>query len=231
MGCFAQAVLLLRFMRQRAAIADLAVDNAVSLSTAYRCLHEALDVVADRAPALANVIEDALDFGYEHLLLDGTLIATDRVHDSGLRSDRWYCGKHTRHGGNVQVVCDPDGQPLWVSPVEPGSTHDLTAARRHVLPVLYPAAVRGLPVLADKGYIGAGAGVRVPVRRPGAGQVLDASTRGWNSYINADRAFVEHGIAHLKVRWRALSRVTLCPWRICAIIATALVLSSWENRY
>lgn len=36
LGCFAQAVLLLRFMRQRAAIADLARNNAVSLSTAYR---------------------------------------------------------------------------------------------------------------------------------------------------------------------------------------------------
>ncbi|WP_432483242.1 transposase family protein [Kineococcus esterisolvens] len=201
------------------------------MSTAHRCLHEAFDVIADQAPELTDVVEHALETGYEHWLLDGTLIATDRVHDSGLRPDRWYCGKHTRHGGNVQVACDPDGQPLWVSSVEPGSTHDLTAARRHVLPVLYPAAVRGLPVMADEGCIGAGAGVRVPVRRPGAGQVLDASTRGWNSYINADRAFVEHGIAHPKVRWRALSRVTLRPWRICAIIATALVLSSWENRY
>ncbi|WP_432539060.1 transposase family protein [Kineococcus esterisolvens] len=218
-------------MRHRAPVADLAVDNCVSLSTAHRCLHEAFDVIADQAPELTDVVEHALETGYEHWLLDGTLIATDRVHDSGLRPDRWYCGKHTRHGGNVQVACDPDGQPLWVSSVEPGSTHDLTAARRHVLPVLYPAAVRGLPVMADEGCIGAGAGVRVPVRRPGAGQVLDASTRGWNSYINADRAFVEHGIAHPKVRWRALSRVTLRPWRICAIIATALVLSSWENRY
>ncbi|GAA4964437.1 hypothetical protein GCM10023225_04410 [Kineococcus glutinatus] len=91
--------------------------------------------------------------------------------------------------------------------------------------------MRGLPVLADKGYTGAGAGVRVPVRRPGGGQVLDPSTRGWNTYVNAERAFVEHGIAHLKTRWRALARVTLCPWRISAIIATALMLSTWEGRY
>ncbi len=115
--------------------------------------------------------------------------------------------------------------------VEPGRTHDLTAARRHALPTLYPAAVRALPVLADKGYTGAGAGIRVPVRRPGAGQILDLATRGWNSYINAERAFVEHGIAHLKVHWRALTQVTLCPWRISAIVATALVLSIWEDRY
>ncbi len=218
-------------MRQRAAMADLARDNAVSLTSAYRYLHEALDVIAAEAPELTEMLNQARHAGYEHLLLDGTLIATDRVHDAGEGPDRWYSGKHKHHGGNVQVVCDPDGRPLWVSPVEPGATHDLSAARRHVLPVLYPAAARGLPVLADKGYTGAGAGIRVPVRRPGGGQVLDASTRGWNSYVNADRAFVEHGIAHLKVRWRALRHVSLCPWRISAITATALVLSIWENRY
>jgi hypothetical protein len=52
LGLLRPSVLLLRFMRQRAAIADLAVDNFVSLSTAYRYLHETLDVVADQAPDL-----------------------------------------------------------------------------------------------------------------------------------------------------------------------------------
>ena len=56
----------------------------------------------------------------------------------------------------MQVVCDPTGFPLWISDVRPGSTHDLTAARELVLPTLYPHAARGLPVLADKGYTGAG---------------------------------------------------------------------------
>ncbi|MCI2238087.1 hypothetical protein MO973_09520 [Paenibacillus sp. TRM 82003] len=121
--------------------------------------------------------------------------------------------------------------PLWVSPVEPGGTHDLSAARIHALPLLYVAAGCGVPTLADKAYTGAGAGIRVPVRRPRRGQVLDRSTRGWNSYVNSTRAFVEHGIAHLKTRWRALRRVSLCPWRISAIVATALVLSQLENRY
>ena len=50
-------------------------------------------------------------------------------------------------------------------------------------------------------------------------------------YLNAERAFVEHGIAHLKTRWRALRHVSLCPWRVTVIVATALVLSRLENRY
>ncbi len=72
---------------------------------------------------------------------------------------RWYSGKHHAFGGTVQVLCDSSGFPLWVSDVRPGSTHDLTAAREQVLPTLYPHAARGLPVLADKGYTGAGVGI------------------------------------------------------------------------
>lgn len=231
LGCFAQAVLLLRFMRQRTAVADLARDNAVSLKTAYRYLHEALDVLAAQAPDLPEVVAGAVSRGTEHLLLDGTLIETDRVHDAGSRRDRWYSGKHRHHGGLVQVVTDSDGRPLWVSPVEPGCVHDLTAARVHALPVLYRAAHDGVPALADKAYTGSGAGIRVPVRRPRGSQVLDPGTRGWNSYVNSARAFVEHGIAHLKTRWRALRHVSLSPWRISVIVATALVLSQLENRY
>lgn len=237
LGCFAQAVLLLRFMRQRAAVADLARDNTVSLSSAYRYLHEALDVLADQAPDLADVIEDALKAGHEHLLLDGTSIPTDRIHDCGPGSDRWNSGKPPPEW----VPPAPRRQrPSRLRPRRSTPMGFTGRTRRHPRPhrsppprptALHPAAARGLPVLADKGHIGAGAGVRVPVRRPRRGQVLDRSTRGWNSYVNTDRSFVEHGIAHLKVRWRALARATLCPWRISAIVATALVLSIWENRY
>jgi hypothetical protein len=95
--------------------------------------------------------------------LDGTLIPSTR---SSSRSDAGhdvgYSGKHQRHGGNIQVLTGPTGYPEWVSDVEPGSTHDITAARAHALPALYPAAARGLPTLTDKGYVGAGIGIHVP---------------------------------------------------------------------
>lgn len=70
-----------------------------------------------------------------------------------------------------------------------------------------------------------------PLALPGGGQVLDPITRTWNSCVNATRASVEHGIAHLKTCWRALARVTLCPWHVPAIIAVILVLSVLKNRY
>jgi len=122
----------------------------------------------------------------------------------------------------VQAIFDPTGFPLWVSDVRPGSTHDLTAARELVLPALYPHAARGLPGLADKGYTGAGIGVPTPVRHHPDGP-LHIDNRCYNRLITALRAPTERGNAMLG-RWRALDRVTLCPQRIGAITAAALVL-------
>lgn len=56
------------------------------------------------------------------------------------------------------MLCHPHGFPVWVSPVEPGSTHDITSVRRHVFPVLNHAAATTLPVLVDLGYRGADIG-------------------------------------------------------------------------
>jgi len=50
--------------------------------------------------------------------------------------DLWYSGKARTHGGNIQAVLAPDGFPLRISAAEPGSVHDITAARVHALPAL-----------------------------------------------------------------------------------------------
>jgi hypothetical protein len=118
------------------------------------------------------------------------------------------------------VLTGPTGHPERVSDVEPGSTHDITAAREHALPALYPAAAQGLPTLTDKGYAGAGTGIIVPTK--GADLATDNLTR--NALINALRAPAERANALLKRTRKALERVTLDPWRIGAITAAALVL-------
>ena len=66
----------------------------------------------------------------------------------------------------MQVLTDHTGFPVWTGPVEPGSTHDITAARAHALLALYWAASLGLHTLADKGYTGAGIGIKVPAKNP-----------------------------------------------------------------
>jgi len=223
-----QVVLVLRWLRHRLDLRTLAGEVGLSIATAYRYLHEALDVIAAHAPDLEDVLAHARAAGLPFLCLDGTLVRTDRV---AVRAERghhlWYSGKHHAFGGSVQVLADPTGFPLWTSAVRPGSTHDLTAARELVLPALYPHAARGLPVLADKGYTGAGIGVHVPVRHHPVGP-LHIDNRCYNLLITALRAPAERGNALLG-RWRALDRVTLCPQRIGAIAAAALALTSLDR--
>jgi hypothetical protein len=222
----AQVLLVLRWLRHRADLHTLARDTGVSDATAYRYLHEGLQVIAGHAPDLHDVAAAAHAAGTAYLCLDGTLIATDRV---AARADAghhlWYSGKHHAFGGSVQVLSDPTGFPLWTSDVRPGSTHDLTAARQLVLPALYPHAARGLPILADKGYTGAGIGVHTPVKRPAGGAVLHTDTRCYNHLITDLRAPTERAHALLG-SWRALQRITVCPQRIGTIVAAALVLTS-----
>lgn len=224
-------LLVLRWMRHHAALADLADDAHVSIATAYRYLHEALDVIADHAPDLHDVLVVARDQGLTYLCLDGTLVPVDRVAARTERGNNtWYSGKNHQFNGKIQVISDPNGHPLWVSAVRPGSVHDLRCARELVLPTLYPfCRLRPdghshLPVLADKGYIGAGIGVRVPHRRPTGGQVLDRDARTYNRFHAALRAPSERANALLQ-HWHALDHVTLDPWALTKIAAAALVLT------
>src|SRR3954469_11130712 len=227
-----QVVLVLLWLRHRLDLRTLALQARVSIATAYRYLHEGLDVIAAHAPDLAQVVADARRAGVVFLCLDGTLIPTDRVaarvEVNGKPAHHlWFSGKHRVFGGNIQVLTDHTGFPLWVSAVRPGSTVDLTAARDLVLPTLYPHAVRGLPVLADKGYTGAGAGILVPYKNRPEGP-LHLDNRCYNELITALRAPAERGNALLG-RWRALDRVTVCPQRIGTIAAAALVLTSLDR--
>ncbi len=228
-SCSAQAGLVLRWFREDADMKVLAADTGISRATGDRYLHEGIDVLAAQAPDLHQVLERGKAAGWTHVTVDGTLIRTDRCRtknpDTG--HDLWFSGKHKAHGGNVQIVSDPDGHPVAVSEVEPGSVHDLAAARRtgFLGAVSAAAALLGLSALADKGYHGAGAGVLTPTK--GSGLHSDNLTR--NRLIGCLRAPGERGIALLKTRWKALGRIRLCPQRIGAIAKAALVLTNAER--
>lgn len=148
----------------------------------------------------------------------------------GEQIDRWYSGKAHEHGGNIQALLAPDGFALWVSDVEPGSVHDLTAAREHVLGALYWAASQlSLPTLADNGYDGAGIGVFTPIKQPADGQTLDVDTRTHNALSRGLRCLGERGFALLTGRWRALRHVTTSPRKIGHIVKAALTLTHFEH--
>jgi hypothetical protein len=90
-------------------VAQLATDNGISLSTAYRYLHEGIDVLAGLAPGLHGALLAAKVAGYTHVQLDGTLIRTDRSTAAGPATtadgravDLWWSGKHTITAGTCR---------------------------------------------------------------------------------------------------------------------------------
>ena len=234
--CFWQAVLGLRWFRDRTAPDALARDHGISRATAYRYLDEVIAVLAEQAPDLREALQRARDEGLPHVILDGTVIPADRCQEPAISVkgdviDLWYSGKAHAHGGNIQAVLAPDGFPLRVSGAEPGSVHDLTAARTHALPALYRAAATGLPTLADPGYDGAGIGILIPVKQPPDGRDLDINTRTRNAIQRSLRCLGERGFALLNQRWRTLQHITASPGKIGDIARAALVLTHFEHGY
>src|SRR3954469_21987733 len=239
LGCYRQAVGVLRWFLDGTRLAQLAADNRIGRSTAYRYLHEGIDVLAAVAPGLRGALLAARAAGHAHVTVDGTLIRTDRCRvpgptARGHRPDRrvglWWSGKHAAHGGNVQVTSAPDGWPLWTSPVRPGREHDTTALRSHAQapPLLAEWTDEVHAVLADLGYEGEWAALTTPIKH-GAGCRLTADQRTVNLLHAATRAAAERGNCLLKTTFKALRRVSLCPWRIGAITAAALVLLHHEH--
>jgi hypothetical protein len=236
LGCFWQAVLGLRWFRDRTTPDALARDHGISRATAYRYLDEVIAVLAEQAPDLREALERARDEGLSHVILDGKIVPADRCREKtisvrGEIIDLWYSGKAHTHGGNIQAVLAPGGFPLWVSEAEPGSVHDITAARIHALPTLYWAAAADLPTLADPGYDGAGIGVHIPVKQPADGRELDIGTRTRNAIQRSLRCLGERGFALLTGRWRTLQRITASPSKIGDIARAALVLTHFEYGY
>ena len=232
-----QAVLALRWFRDRTRIEALGRDHGVSRATAYRYVSEAVDVLSAQAPGLPEALERAMAEGVPYVILDGKVFASDRCAETvtsvkGQQIHAWYSGKAHRPGANVQAVMRPDGLPLWTGPAEPGSVTDLPAARVHALPALYRAAARGMPTLADAGYQGAGIGIHVPVKnQPGNPHEPHVDTRTRNALLRSLRYSGERGFALLTQRWAALQRITASPSRTTEITRAALVLTQYEHKY
>jgi hypothetical protein len=236
LSCWRQALLGLVWFRKNEEMTALAAGFGISRATGYRYRDEVVTVLSAQAPDLHEALERVAEHGWSHVVLDGTVIRTDRcaettVSTKGETINAWYSGKHRAPGGNVQAVIRPDGQPIWVSQVAPGHRHDLTVARdADVVGALnWAASALDLPTLADSGYDGAGQGIKTPIKQPAGGQVLAADNQAYNALHRATRCRGERGFALLTRRWRALRRVTVSPRRIGEIAQASLVLTHIEN--
>jgi len=125
-----QALLVIAYLRKGETYADLACGFRVGTSTVYRYVREALELLAAMAPTLQQAI--AVAAGKAFVILDGTLLRVDRVGMAGDYNRGFYSGKHKCHGLNVQVIADPIGRLVWISPVLRGAArHGCRPRARH----------------------------------------------------------------------------------------------------
>jgi hypothetical protein len=233
LGTYKQAVLVLRWFLDDTRMSALARDNGIGKSTAYDYRDEAVAVLAARKPSLHNALPAAKAAGHTHVIVDGTLIQTDRIAVPGPTPgvDLWWSSKHKHHGGNIQVVSAPDGWPLWTSDVRPGREHDLTAAKADpdLLDLIAVWASDGGMSLADLGYEGAPETFKVPFKKPKGG-TLTEDQQAFNAVHGALRCLGERANSLLKTTYKVLRRYRGCPRRLGKIVAAALVLLHTEHQ-
>ncbi|MDL4818642.1 transposase family protein [Actinomadura opuntiae] len=213
-----QALLVLVHLRKGETLAELGAGFGVSTSTAWRYIEQAVALLSERSPKLTAALRKATKEGLHLLVLDGTLIACDRV-----RADRpYYSAKHRCHGMNIQVIAGPHGTIVWTSGAMPGRTHDLTAAR--VWGILRELDNAGIITLADKGYQGAEASV---VITPYKGRNKPESQKQANRSHAKLRGPGERANAQLK-SWKLLHKLRCGPGKAGHLVKAIAALQNYE---
>ena len=116
-----QALLALAHLRNGDTLTRLAAGFQVGVATAWRYIREAITLLAATANDLHQAMTRIRLLAY--VILDGTLIPIDRVHDQ----KPYYSGKHRRHGMNMQVIADAAGR----QPCRPTLVMSCLARTRH----------------------------------------------------------------------------------------------------
>jgi DDE superfamily endonuclease len=123
------------------------------------------------------------------VILNGTLLRIDRVGMAGDDNRGFYSSKHQCHGLNVQVIADPAGRLVGISPVSRPARHRHRPRARHHRPL----NTAKIDTVADTAYQGGGPAIRVPQRR----RRLDPDT---GRYRRLSRSQKEVNTAHARQR-------------------------------
>ncbi|WP_327372456.1 transposase [Streptomyces sp. NBC_01216] len=221
------AVIVLAALRHDQRLSDLAGGNDVSRTTVDRWLKEMIDLLAAKAPRLERVLAKIAREGGSVVLLDGSLIPTQRR--TGLPMRRRWSTKHKRHGLLVIALTDVRGRLLWTSTARPARGSEITACRHDDLVGRLREA--GLAAIADLGFVGLDDEMGDPAvitgyKKP-KGKKLPPAKKLVNQLIAAERAVCEHAFAHLK-NWRALTKLRLDVKWATRLVRALMILTQRE---
>ncbi len=221
------AVIVLAALRHDQRLSDLAGGNDVSRTTVDRWLKEMIGLLAAKAPRLERVLAKIAREGGSVVLLDGSLIPTQRR--TGLPMRRRWSAKHKRHGLLVIALTDVRGRLLWTSTARPARGSEITACRHDDLVGRLREA--GLAAIADLGFVGLDDEMGDPAvitgyKKP-KGKKLPPAKKLVNQLIAAERAVCEHAFAHLK-NWRVLTKLRLDVKWATRLVRALMILTQRE---
>lgn len=148
------------------------------------------------------------------VLLDGSYVPTNRPGGGWEAQKTEYSAHRHRHCRSFQAITTDAGELLWVGAVQPGSVHDLAAVAGAETEIVIPLRTSRVPLIADKGYIGIKARLKLdadvftPRRRKKddtRGEAVRDAEKEFNTAIARRRVKVEHAFGDMK-EYRALHR-------------------------
>lgn len=204
--------LALAHLREGVSLRGMARIHGIAATTLRDNINPVLAAFDQLEPVLPDgtVIDDFDDIAWwcatqgGTVIIDGTELSVARPGDQAAQRP-FYSGKRKAHTTKTIAVCDRDSHLLWATPLVPGATHDLTAARDANLSA--HLAHWDLDVLADSGFQGLQheiPAIALPTRRRHRTEALTVVEKFFNRVLSANRVRVEHAIGRLK-QWRCLT--------------------------
>jgi hypothetical protein len=233
--CLWQAVLGVRWFRDRATPDALARDHRISRATAYRYRDEVTGVLAEQPPDLHQALQRAHQDGLPHVILGGTIIEPGRCREPALSAKGevtglWYSGKRTPTAATSRPSSPRTasrygpGRPsrarcMTSPPPAPTRSPRCTPPQRACRP--WPARDTTQPGSASTSRCASRPAARTSKSTP-----APATPSSGRYAAQGERRF-----ALLTGRWRALQHVTVSPSKIGDIARAALVLTHSGHGY